>query len=188
MLVFLTTYAFPLAAVMVAATARVFVGDGQFAASARWRWICVGLEVAGMLVSFAYHSSPFRTLDRDFEASCRDAASKLKANAGLQIVSVGSGPYPDRGVGWEAGFVTAHLANRLILATGGLPTPVQVPLLMEDIRRSAPSAVLVWGRPGDTNYQLARQSLEKEYRNALPIQDPALGEVGWVLLGQGLAN
>jgi dolichyl-phosphate-mannose-protein mannosyltransferase len=184
MLVFLTTYAFPLAALIMAVSARIFVSDDRVGVSAWWRWICVGLAIAGLLVSFTYRSSPFRTLDRDFQASCRDAASKLDASAGLRVASLGSGPYPEHGVGWEAGFMAAYLANRRIVATGSLPASDQMPLWKEDIHKSGCDAVLVWGRPGDASYQFALRGLEAEYRTSVPISDPALGEVGRMVFGR----
>jgi hypothetical protein len=184
MLVFLTTYAFPLVALVMPVTAGVFVGDHRFSGNAFWQRSCIALAVAGLLVSFVYRSSPFRTLDRAFEASCHDAARKIEANAGLQLVSVGAGPYPAQGVGWEAGFITAYFAHRRIVAAGDLPRPFQTPLWTEDIRRAAADAVLVWGKPEDPGYQLALRSLTGEYRSSVPILDPALGEVGRVVFGR----
>jgi len=182
MLVFLTTYAFPLAALLMAVSARIVVSDDRLGVSAWWRWICMGLAIAGLLVSFVYRSSPFRTFDRDFQASCHDAASKLDSSAGSRVVSVGSGPYPEHGVGWEAGFMTAYFANRKIVATAGLPSPDQRASLLDDIRNSGTDAVLLWGRPGNLSYQSALQGLQTEYLTTAPILDPALGEVGRVVL------
>jgi hypothetical protein len=188
MLVFLTTYAFPLAALIIAVSARIFVSDDHFDLSPGWRWLCMGLAIAGLLISFVYRSSPFRTLDRDFQASCRDAASKLPLSSGSSIVSVGGGPYPEHGVGWEAGFTTAYFANRKIVATAGLPSADQRAFLLDDIRKSGADAVLLWGRSGNASYQSALQGLQTQYRSTLPILDPALGEVGRVVLGRIPAN
>jgi hypothetical protein len=148
----------------------------------------MGLAIAGLLISFVYRSSPFRTLDRDFQASCRDAASKLPTSSGSSIVSVGGGPYPEHGVGWEAGFTTAYFANRKIVATAGLPSADQRAFLLDDIRKSGADAVLLWGRSGNASYQSALQGLQTQYRSTLPILDPALGEVGRVVLGRIPAN
>lgn len=184
MLVFLTTYAYPLIALVIAVTAPVFIPDLHFSVNAFWRRSCVILAVAGMLVSFVYRSSPFRILDRAFEASCHDAARKLAASAGSQVVSVGPGPYPAQGVGWEAGYLTAYLAHRRIVARGELPSPSRALTWADDMRRARADEVLVWGRPEDTRYQLASQILSREYRSSVPIFDPALGEVGRVVSGR----
>ena len=180
-LVFLTTYAFPLAAVVMAVTARAFVSDSRFTLDALWRWVCIVFAVGGLLVSFVYRSSPFRIIDRPFEASCHDAAKKLRAGGGSRVVSVGLGPYPAQGVGWEAGFVTAYLADRRIIAEGGLPNSDELPVWMDDVRKASADAVLVWGKPGDARYQLALRSLQDEYPISALISDPALGEVGSVV-------
>ena len=184
MLVFLTTYAFPLAALIMAVTVRLFVTDDRFTVNVWWQRICLVLAIAGLLVSFVYASSPFRTIDRDFQASCHDAARKLQASAGSRIVTVGNGPYPEHGVGWEAGFTVAYFTNRQIVAIGDLPTSEQMSVWMDDIRNASSDAVLVWGRPNDVNYQLALHGLESEYHTNLPIIDPALGEVGRIVEGR----
>ena len=184
MLVFITTYAFPLAAVIIAVTARAFVDDGRVQANHLWRRVCLALTVAGLLVSFIYGSSPFRTIDRDFQASCRDAARKLQNDAGSRIVTVGDGPYPERGVGWEAGYTVAYFTNRRIIALGDLPSSEDIGPWIDDIRKSASDDVLLWGVPSDKKYQLAQQALMHEYHTSLPIMDPALGEVGRVVSGR----
>jgi hypothetical protein len=184
MLVFITTYAFPLIAVIMAVTARFFVGDGRFGGSASWRRVCLLLAIAGLIISFVYRSSPFRTLRPAFEASCHDAAQTLDASEGTQIVSVGTGPYPAQGVGWEAGFLTAYFTHRRIVATGDLPTLEQTALWTDDIRKAAADTVLVWGKPGDPSYRLALDDLSSQYRGSVPILDPTLGEVGRVVSGR----
>ncbi len=183
MLAFITTYAFPLAPLMMAITSRLFVRDARFTANPVWQRLCLALLVAGLLVAFTYRSSPFRTLDRNFQMSCYDAAQKLDAYSGSRVVSIGSGPYPEHGVGWEAGYRTAFFANRRIVAeTPDLPT--QVAPLMSDIEKSSADAVLLWGSRTDPRFQIVLRSLAAEYRVNLPILDPALGQVGSVVIGR----
>jgi hypothetical protein len=78
--------------------------------------------------------------------------------------------------------MTAYFANRQIVATAGLPSPDQTASSIDDIRKSSADAILVWGRPGDARYQFALRGLQTEYRTSVPISDPALGEVGRVVL------
>jgi Dolichyl-phosphate-mannose-protein mannosyltransferase len=184
MLVFLTTYAYPIIAVVIAVTAPVFVADRQFGASAFGQRCCIVLALAGLLVSFVYRSSPYRTLDRDFEASCHDAAQKIEAKRGSRMVSVGTGPYPAQGVGWEAGYLAAYFADQRIVAIGTLPGPSQTADWMNDIHKAAADTVLIWGKPADIRYQIASRSLTDQYRGTAPILDPAVGEVGRVVFGR----
>jgi 4-amino-4-deoxy-L-arabinose transferase-like glycosyltransferase len=183
MLVFITTYAFPLVALIMAVTSRFLVSDGQFTVNPVWQRLCIVLVVAGLIVAFTYRSSPFRTLDRNFQMSCYDAARKLEAYSGSRVVTIGSGPYPAHGVGWEAGYRTAYFANRRIVAeTPDLPA--EVAPLMADIEKSSADAVLLWGNRADPGFQLVLRSVAAEYRDSLPILDPALGQVGAVLVGR----
>jgi hypothetical protein len=183
MLAFITTYAFPLVAVMMAVTSRFFVNDSQFSVNAIWQRLCIVLAVAGLLVSFTYPSSSFRTLDRNFQMSCYDAAKKLDAFSGSKLVSIGMGPYPEHGVGWEAGYRVAYFAKRRVVAqTPSLPADVS--LLMADVEVSSADAVLVWGKPADPSFQRVLRSLAAEYQTSLAIVDPALGQVGAVVAGR----
>ena len=183
MLAFITTYAFPLVAVMMAVTSRFFVNDSQFSVNAIWQRLCIVLSVAGLLVSFTYPSSSFRTLDRNFQMSCYDAAKKLDAFSGSKLVSIGMGPYPEHGVGWEAGYRVAYFAKRRVVAqTPSLPADVS--LLMADVEVSSADAVLVWGKPADPSFQRVLRSLAAEYQTSLAIVDPALGQVGAVVAGR----
>ncbi|MFZ0796276.1 MAG: hypothetical protein WCA13_17110 [Terriglobales bacterium] len=183
MLVFITTYAYPLVALIMAVASRFFVSEEQFAAHAAWRRLSFVLAVAGLIVSLTYRSSPFRTLDRNFQVSCYDAARKLEAYSGSRVVTIGLGPYPEHGVGWEAGYRVAYLANRHVVAESPA-LPGDVSLLMADIEMSSADAVLVWGSPADPGFQRVLRSVAAEYRASLAILDPALGQVGAVVAGR----
>ena len=131
-----------------------------------------------------YPSSPFRLLTRDFQASCYDAGTRLRAHAGSSVVSIGSGPYPEHGVGWEAGYKASFFGRRKIVgAMDYLPTSAQLSGLSMDIPKATPDAILVWGRSDDTRYTGLIDSLILQYpHNSIEtIIDPTLGEVGVVL-------
>ncbi|MGA2980024.1 MAG: glycosyltransferase family 39 protein [Terriglobales bacterium] len=183
MLAFITTYAYPLVALIMAVTSRFFVSDAQFAANPVWQRLCIVLVVAGLIVAFTYRASPFRTLDRNFQMSCYDAAQKLEAYSGSRVVTIGSGPYPEHGVGWEAGYRVAFFSNRRIVAESP-DLPADVALLMADIEKSSADAVLLWGNPTDPRFQLVLRGLAAEYQVRLPIMDPVLGQVGVVVVGR----
>ncbi len=55
---------------------------------------------------------------------------------------------------------------------------------MSDIEKSSADAVLLWGSRTDPRFQIVLRSLAAEYRVNLPILDPALGQVGSVVIGR----
>jgi hypothetical protein len=149
-----------------------------------WRSALIALIVFGIIVSLTYSHSTFRTLTRDFQISCYRAGRNLQAHAGSTVVSLGSGPYPEHGVGWEAGPKSVYFGDRrLIGSTLTLPDVDKIPALLDDIDKAKPDAVLIWGMPGESRYDSLAQQLTKAYggghREA--IKDPSLGEVGFVV-------
>jgi hypothetical protein len=109
------------------------------------------------------------------------------AFSGSKLVSIGLGPYPEHGVGWEAGYRVAYFANRRIVAqTPSLPTDISH--LMADVEMSSADAVLVWEKPADPSFQRVLRSLAAEYQTSLAIVDPALGQMGAVVAGRIAGN
>lgn len=180
MLVFDGRYLYPVIPLLLAIAAGVFLAQIGPVPSILRRGI-VALIVLGVVVSLVYSSSPFRTIRRDFQLSCYQAGQSLRGHPGSTVVSVGSGPYQEHGVGWEAGYKAAYFGNRrLIGVTAQLPNLEQIPGALADISKASPDAVLVWGRPGDTRYESLVQQLVLENAGGSrePLQDPLYGEVG----------
>jgi hypothetical protein len=183
MLVFDMRYLFPLIPLQLAIAARFLVPDSDWNLGA-WCALAIALVVLGTIASIAYSSSPFRKITRDFQASCYNAGAQLRAHTGSTVVSVGSGPFPEHGVGWEAGYKSAYFGDRhLIGALDNLPTPAATQAMLADLTKAAPNAIMVWGTAHDPNRQPLMQSLSSQYPNAVsqPISDPALGTVGTIL-------
>jgi len=115
MLVVDARYLFPLMPLVLAVSAGFLTGEVDFDFRL-WRNLCIALVIVGVVFSLTYRSSPFRTLTRDFQLSCYDAGHRLKAHGGSRIVSLGAGPFPAHGVGWEAGFKAAYFGgSRLVV-------------------------------------------------------------------------
>lgn len=149
-----------------------------------WRSGLIALIVVGIFATLVYSSSPFRTLTSDSQVSCYQAGERLSAHPGSTVVTLGSGPYPEHGVGWEAGYKAAYFGDRrLIGATDKLPGAQQIPALLGDISQAKPDAILVWGKPGDIRYDSLVQQLARDYAGNSPdiITDPFYGEVGIAL-------
>ncbi len=186
MLVFDMRYLFPLAPLLLAIAARFLVPNGQWNYGG-WRKASLALTILGVLVSLLYPSSPFRRITRDRQLSCYAAARLLDVRSGSQsgvrsLVTLGVGPFPESGVGWEAGYKTAFFAGyRVTAARIFLPTPGQLPMLLADLDQGAPDAILLWGKPGDGQFIASAEVLRSRYPGNSPtlkILDPSAGEVG----------
>ena len=183
MLVFDGRYLFPLIPLMLAVAAPFLVPNNELNHEG-WKKVSLALVVLGILAALVYPSSPFRLLTRDFQTSCYDAGRRLRAHTGSTVVSIGSGPFPEHGVGWEVAYTASFFGGRRILGTmDSLPDSTQVGSLTADIRKASPDAVLVWGRPENARYTGFIESLLPQYPSASSekVIDPVLGEVGLVL-------
>ena len=182
MLVFDERYLYPLIPLILAVAAG-FLASGQFDHH-RLRAASIVLVGLGTVAALVYPSSPFRVLTRDFQASCYDAGRRLRELSGSTAVSIGSGPFPEHGVGWEAGYKASFLGGRrMIAAMDSLPQLPHIDSLIQDLRKASPDIILVWGRPGDPRYFGLKHSLMLEYpqSSSEKVLDPVLGEVGMVV-------
>jgi hypothetical protein len=182
MLVFDGRYLYPIVPLLLAVAAGFLARMGP--APRIWRSALIALIVLGIFASLVYSSSPFRTLSRDFQISCYKAGQSLRAHPGSTVVSLGSGPYQEHGVGWEAGYKSAYFGDRrLIAATEKLPSIEEIPAALGDISKTRPDAILVWGKPGETRYRALVQQLVQEYAGGSheALIDPFYGEVGTAL-------
>jgi hypothetical protein len=144
--------------------------------------------VVGSVAFFQiYWSSPLRTLRRDFQSSCYDAARKLKNTTSCRrVVAIGEGPYPEHGVGWEAGFYSSYFAGcRLAGFAENFPMQAQAGELIDDIRKSHADTLLLFSSPSNPRYRYFRQLLAQAYPElkAEPVFDPTIGNVGEAISG-----
>ncbi|MBZ5654421.1 MAG: hypothetical protein LAO56_03980 [Acidobacteriia bacterium] len=183
MLVFDARYLFPLTPLLLAVGAGFLVRGTELNHEA-WRKISIALVIAGVAASLVYPSSPFRRITRDFQAICYDAGRHLRVHSGSTVVSLGSGPFPDVGVGWEAGYKAAYFGGWRIIGTAeSLPSPSDSSNLMLDLKKASPDAILVWGKPSEARYAGLIRHLDEQYPSSTveSILDPVLGEVGAVV-------
>jgi len=148
--------------------------------------ITLSLFIASMIFFAVYWASPFRTVDRDFEASCYDAANALRTEKPKgTVVSIGDGPYPVHGVGFEVGPYVAYMAGwRVIGGNAQLPDLSQATLLAEQALSAKSDAIAVWGSPASPVYQRIVERIQQDAgsSSARKITDPHKGEVGTVIL------
>lgn len=185
MLVFDMRYLFPLVPLLLAVAARFLVPSAQWN-YAVLRSVCTVLAVLGVCISLAYSSSPFRRIRRDRQTSSYAAARQLAALpvshvGSRKLITLGAGPFPESGVGWEAGYKTAFFSGyRLTASRELLPNPNQIPDLMADIEKANSDIILLWGKPIESRYAALAEGLEARYPKISPktIMDPQVGEVG----------
>jgi len=182
MLVFDSRYLFPLTPLLLALAAPFFTRGASFP-NYPWRLLCIALAVWGAMYSLVYSSSPFRLLVRDFQTSCYAAGNILRTHPRSAVVSIGSGPFPEHGVGWEAGYKGSFFGDaRIAGALDFLPASSEMEVLMDDISKASPDAIL-WGRPSSPRYVAVLDALSARYPGSsrTRIGDVALGECGMVL-------
>jgi len=191
MLVFDTRYVLPITPILIA-IASYFLVAGETSppnplrASSILRKTAHGLLLTSMVFLTFYWASPFRTVDRDFQASCYHAADLLKNSqpAGESLVSIGDGPYPEHGIGFEVGVYVAYLTGRHLTAlNSALPAGDEASRLAEAVLGKKADAVLIWGKPGNLAYQTIIDRIRNSPGASLDraILDPKLGEVGRVV-------
>lgn len=192
MLVFDGRYGIPVTPLLIAVSCPMLLpADVAGSAPNAPLWLrrtLIGILVASMVFFAVYWASPIRTVDRDFAASCYQAAMVLRSqkSAGT-LVSIGNGPYPEYGVGFEAGSYVAYLAGwRLIGENAALPRdPAQALELVRNALGSQSDAIVVWGfPPSDHEYARILEDIKQVSSSVLvsTLSDPDKGEVGTVFL------
>jgi len=195
MLVFDGRYVIPIAPVLIALAVRFVLPAGwvkdlpqpkeELSSPANvWRTAAAAVLLIGLIGVQVYWASPFRTMGQDFQRSVHDSAGILKAAGARTLVVIGIGPYPEHGVGWEAGMYAAYFAEAVVLGdTPDLPTTGNVDSVVADTGKLNSDAVMVWGTTSDPGYSSVITALLKTHpkSTASVIRDPRRGEVGTVL-------
>jgi hypothetical protein len=148
----------------------------------------IGIFVASTVFFAVYWASPLRTVDRDFAASCEQAATVLRnQKSGRTLVSIGNGPYPEHGVGFEAGSYVAFLAGwRLVGENLALPDDsAQAEELVRNALAPESDAIVVWGSPSSNRgYGPIVEEIKQvtSLASVRTLTDPNKGEVGTLIL------
>jgi hypothetical protein len=172
-----TRYFFPVIPLWFAIGAKFLWPDQDVAFYTRR--LAIGLVIAGAIFSFTYWASPFRTQTRDWTTACRAAGDDLESHRAKTVVSLGAGPFPEHGIGWEAGYYASYYGNaRLIATLEAIPQSLEG--LQSDISQAAPDAVLIW-ETAEQKRESIRLNLATSYPLEEKIMDPQLGEVGLAL-------
>src|SRR5216684_38588 len=201
MLVFDGRYVIPMTPVLIALAIRFAVpsnrikdlsqsGPATIGTANGWQSTAGVLLAIGLIGVQLYWASPFRTIRQDSQQSVYNAAETLKSSSAETVVAIGHGPYPEHGVGWEAGvyaayFAGAHIVGDLLEVPSG-----HVDHVAADVGKLSPDAVMVWGTTSDPTYSSVVDALRKagDGMTASIIRDPKKGEVGTVLVRKNSQN
>jgi 4-amino-4-deoxy-L-arabinose transferase-like glycosyltransferase len=199
MLVFDTRYVIPIVALLIAVACPMLLPANWMPGTphaAPWlQKTSLSLFVASTVFFTVYWASPFRTVDRDFEVSCYQAASILRnAEPSGTLVSIGNGPYPEHGVGFEAAPYTAYLAGWRVVGGNALLPDIAGADALADEALSPPSdAIVVWGSPTNPVYvhivsrieqagEFSEAKISETKASETKVSDPYKGEVGTLTL------
>jgi hypothetical protein len=189
MLVFDSRYVLPLVPLLMA-VAVPFVVPGQETqpVSVRFpnmRAVTAVLLLFSTIFFQVYWASPFRSLRRDYELSCYDAAQKLRTIPNCaRLVVIGHGPYPEHGVGWEAGIYASYFARcHMVAFRSDIPSHADIHLVLQDLFTISPDAILLFGAHGNSEYESLGEAIQRSNPAFLSqtILDPEAGEVGKLL-------
>ena len=183
MMVFDSRYVLPILPLLMAISAGLLLSQTS-PITRNVRLLCGTLIAAGLLFTFFYKASPFRTLTRDFQSSCVDAGQKLRGYSRTTVISIGEGPFPEHGIGWEAGYKAAFFGGARLVASAPRVKDDEIAALEADIHKSGADALMLWGKPADSSYHHLITDLTGEYPGSplQPILDPGSGQVGSILL------
>lgn len=150
MLVVDERYLFPLVPLVIAVGARSLWPEVNFR-STRLIQLCWIFVIAAVIWSLTYASSTFRIQTRDFQQTCYRAGSVLKETNASTVISIGNGPFPGHGVGWEAGYKSVYFGQKRLIGTAeNLPAADHFQPLLADISIALPDAILLWNRDDGT--------------------------------------
>jgi 4-amino-4-deoxy-L-arabinose transferase-like glycosyltransferase len=192
MLVFDGRYVTPIATILIAVGCPLVL-PSQLAPDSPYvvPWAqksAMGLFAASVVFFAVYGASPFRTASRDYEMSCYQAAAVLQnEKAAGTLVSLGDGPYPEHGVGFEAGAYAAYFAGwRVVASNYALPAVSDAGNLAAKALAVHADAIAVWGSPPDPRYTQLLEAIRRapELASGNAVFDPYTGEVGTLFLFQ----
>jgi 4-amino-4-deoxy-L-arabinose transferase-like glycosyltransferase len=193
MLVFDGRYVIPVAAVLICISCPILLPGSLYGGAPpvpdRLRRAAAGVFGAGVVFFALYWASPFRTQSRDFELSVYQAAEYLRCQrAAGTLVSLGNGPYPEHGVGFEVGPYVAYLSGwRLTGKNTELPDASGADELASKALAATSDAIAVWGTPPSSAYQRIVSDIQSspDHPISRKILDPEKGEVGTLILKAG---
>jgi 4-amino-4-deoxy-L-arabinose transferase-like glycosyltransferase len=146
MLVFDSRYVLPLVPLLLALAAPFLIPNP--ALSNKVIRAIPGVLFLGFTVFFLlYWASPFRNMSRDYQTGVYSTATALRQLPQCdRLVVIGKGPFPEHGVGWEAGIYASYFAEcRVVGFSEEYASDSDVPAIYEDLQNLKANSILVVG-------------------------------------------
>ena len=188
MLVFDARYVLPLVPVLFAFAVPFFFSSFPIPGNRSLRTLAGSLFAGSVFFFLFYWASPFRTLHRDYQTSVYSTAAALRQVPSCnRLVAIGKGPFPEHGVGWEAGIYASYFAQcRVIGFSEEIPPVARAQAVLVDIQTLQPDSILLFGKPGAHDYEVLLSAIHQAglYSTSKSLFDPEVGEIGQLLWKQ----
>lgn len=185
MLVFDGRYVLPLVPLLIAFAVPLLLPSFPVPGNRSLRKLAGALFAVGVIFFTFYRASPFRSLRRDYQTSVYAAAAALlEIPSCNRLVAIGKGPFPEHGVGWEAGIYASYFAQCHVAGfSEKVPTAEETPAVLADIQTLQSDSILLFGTPQDADYKLLLKTIQEKghYSTSKLLADPEAGEVGRLL-------
>ncbi len=147
MLVFDARYILPIVPLLIVLSARYCWPTESPAENHAVRLAPAVLLVASIIFFNCYKTSPFRSIRRDYQTDVYRMAALLKGVPSCnRLIVLGRGPFPEHGVGWEAGMYASYFAHcRMVGFSEKIPRSDETELAVADINYLRPDAILFLG-------------------------------------------
>jgi len=188
MLVFDGRYVLPLAPLLIAFAVPFLSPSSPVPGNRSLRMLAGALFAVSAVFFTSYWASPFRSLGRDYQTSIYSTAAALRQIPSCnRLVAIGKGPFPEHGVGWEAGIYASYFSHcRIIGFSEEIPTVEKTKAVLADIQTLHPDSILLFGNPQDRKYELLLGAIQEEgfYSTSKSLVDPQVGEIARLLSKQ----
>jgi len=185
MLVFDSRYVLPLVPVWIAFAVRFLFPDKRIHGSSSPHSVPLILYTGSIFFFLIYWASPFRTMQRDYQTSIYAAAMDLQGMAACnRLIVIGKGPFPEHGVGWEAGLYASFFAGcRVVAFNEDLPTESSIQSALADVNQIQPNAILVLGPPQSRQLTgLVGRLMDAQIaHHSASLSDGRVGKIGELL-------
>lgn len=184
MLVFDARYVLPVAPLLIGLGARFLWPPGDHSIPPVVKFLPISLFIGSLIFLGFYRGSPFRSFREDYQTSLYATSDALRQIPHCdRLVSIGSGPFPEHGVGWEAGIYASYFAQcRIVGFSAEMPSSTSGASLVVDIERLNANSVLIFpGAPEENPNPLIAELRSTSRFSSLRILPLAHGAVAVLL-------
>ena len=161
MLVFDARYVLPLAPLLLALSSRFLWPIRGNSSTSLVNYAPATMFIGSIIFLGFYSGSPLRSLRNDYQSGIYSVSTALKQIPQCdRLVSIGSGPFPQHGVGWEAGIYASYFAQcRIVGFSSEVPAPANFLATAADIEHLGANSVLVFGNSNDRDITVLLEAI-----------------------------